>query len=423
VVYVDDIRSPSSIVGFRDGNTWYNAEGVEISNPDILRTSSGIAPLLVDKDRVNSSEINVDGFEDYKPQTTFMPRIAFSFPISDEANFFAHYDILTKRPTGGRERLDPTDYLYLSSTGGQTVRNNPNLKPEKTIDYEIGFQQKISQSSAIKLSGFYREMRDQVQIVRRKQAFPREYNTLDNVDFGTVKGVTVSYDLRRTGNVSLKASYTLQFAEGTGSDQTTALSLINAGKDNLKVTTPYTFDQRHALQAVFDFRYGEGKDYNGPIMWDRQVLNRVGLNLTANLGSGVPYSGQTTSSGNGFTSDAGNKLLNGSINGNRLPWNYRLDARIDKDFTVKVGKDKNKSLDCTVYLQILNVLNTRNVVGVYRFTGDPEDDGYLNDPTWLGDVQAQNDTQSFSEMYGIKTSIATNYNVPRRTRLGIRVSF
>ena len=43
--------------------------------------------------------VNVDNvFDDYKPETVFMPRIAFSFPISDEAQFFAHYDVLTQRP-------------------------------------------------------------------------------------------------------------------------------------------------------------------------------------------------------------------------------------------------------------------------------------------------------------------------------------
>ena len=55
--------------------------------------------------------------------------------------------------------------------------------------------------------------------------------TYDNLDFGTVKGFTVTYDLRRTGNIQLRASYTLQFAEGTGSNTQTALSLINAGKE------------------------------------------------------------------------------------------------------------------------------------------------------------------------------------------------
>ena len=59
----------------------------------------------------NSVDVRAESFEDYKPQTNFMPRVAFSFPISDEANFFAHYDVLTKRPTTGN-RLDPSDYYY-----------------------------------------------------------------------------------------------------------------------------------------------------------------------------------------------------------------------------------------------------------------------------------------------------------------------
>ncbi|MBK9061067.1 MAG: hypothetical protein IPL81_14790 [Flavobacteriales bacterium] len=52
------------------------------------------------------------------------------------------------------------------------------------------------------------------------QAWPTTYRTYDNVDFGNVIGFTTTYDLRRTKNVWLRASYTLQFAKGTGSDPT-----------------------------------------------------------------------------------------------------------------------------------------------------------------------------------------------------------
>ncbi len=422
VVYVDDINQPTTIQGYRDGNTWYNKEGVEIANPDVLTTSSGIAPLLVDKERTRSEQINSDAFEDYQPQTNFMPRIAFSFPISDEALFFAHYDILTKRPTTG-ERLRPTDYLFLESTNRNSVRNNPNLQAEKTIDYEAGFQQKLSNTSSIKISTFYREFRDQVQIVRVKQAYPAEYSTYGNVDFGTVKGLTFAYDLRRTGNVSLRGSYSIQFAEGTGSDATTASALINAGFDNLKVTSPLNYDQRHTIQAVLDYRYASGKDYNGPVIAGKQVLANTGANLTVLTNSGRPFNGQSESTGNAFTTNVGNAFLDGTINGNNLPWSFKIDARIDKDFTLKVGKDKEKALDMTVYLQVLNLLNNRNILNVYRFTSDPLDDGYLADARWTGDIQAQNDTQSFQELYRIKNARAANFNLPRRIRLGLRLAF
>ena len=102
-----------------------------------------------------------------------------------------------------------------------------------------------------------------------------------------------------------------------------------------------------------------------------------------------------------------------------LKW-MRESIRI---FQIKVGKDKAKSLDMTVYLQILNVLNNQNILNVYRFTADPLDDGYLADARWQGDIAAQNDTQSFQELYRIKNAVGSNFNLPRRFRLGLRVAF
>ena len=42
--------------------------------------------------------------------------------------------------------------------------SNPNLRPEKTIDYELGFQQVLSKTSSLKISAFYKEMRDMIQV-------------------------------------------------------------------------------------------------------------------------------------------------------------------------------------------------------------------------------------------------------------------
>ncbi len=37
-----------------------------------------------------TKKISSDAFKDYDPQVEIMPRISFSFPISDEALFFLH---------------------------------------------------------------------------------------------------------------------------------------------------------------------------------------------------------------------------------------------------------------------------------------------------------------------------------------------
>ena len=90
-------------------------------------------------------------------------------------------------------------------------------------------------------------------------AYPVNYLSYGNIDFGTVKGFTVGYDLRRTGNVALRASYTLQFASGTGSSATEGVNLLISGQPNLRATIPLDFDQRHSLLGNLDFRFFSGK--------------------------------------------------------------------------------------------------------------------------------------------------------------------
>ena len=183
-------------------------------------------------------------------------------------------------------RLDLPGLAYIETTGDRM--NNPSLKPSKTIDYELGFQQVLSKSSSLKIAAFYRELRDMIQIRNVQEAWPRTYRTYDNIDFGTVKGLSLTYDLRRTGNIWMRANYTLQFADGTGSDPNTSLALINSGQSNLRVINSLNFDQRHRIQITTDFRYGAGKDYNGPMLFGKPILQRTGVNLVTIFGSGTP---------------------------------------------------------------------------------------------------------------------------------------
>ncbi|MBL0044409.1 MAG: hypothetical protein IPP33_08440 [Flavobacteriales bacterium] len=74
----------------------------------------------------------------------------------------------------------------------------------------------MSKSSSLKISVFYRELRDQSRS-GTLHGMACLIQDLRQLDFGTVKGFSLAYDLRRTGNIRLTASYTLQFADGTGS--------------------------------------------------------------------------------------------------------------------------------------------------------------------------------------------------------------
>jgi len=420
VVYVNDKDNITEITGYRSGDVWYDANGIEVSDYKLVEGTKGIAPWLEDPSLKSPNE---KAFEDYKAQINFMPRIAFSFPISDEASFFAHYDILTKRPTTGNI-FNPTDYQFMQNRSSPLL-NNPNLKPEKTIDYEIGFQQVLTKTSSIKISAFYKEQRNQVQIMGVFGAYPNTYLTYGNRDFGTVKGTTISYDMRRTGNLRMTASYTLQFANGTGSSSSSALSFINAGVPNLRNVFPYSYDQRHNINIVLDYRYGEGKDYNGPKIRDFALFENTGLNVTSNFGSGTPYSRQQQVSASALISSQSTGLL-GSTNGSRKPWSYRVDAQLDRNFDLQFGKDdkdKKKMAYLNVYLRVTNVFNIINTLNVYRYTGNPGDDGYLLSSTGQTFTKQQVNSASFNDYYGLKVNNPFNYGIPRTIRIGASFNF
>jgi hypothetical protein len=438
VVYVDNIKSPTRIVGYRNGDDWYNSDGSEQADPTVFEVAGGgiVQPYLVNPDQSDPNSIKSDKFDpsksfvDFEPQVTLMPRIAFSFPISDVANFFAHYDVLSQRPPQ-RFRMDPLDYFFIETTN-QFAISNPNLKPEKTTDYELGYSQVLSKSSAITLSGFYREMKNMIQQIRVNKAYPRTYMTFGNVDFGTVKGLSITYDLRRVNNVQLTASYTLQFADGTGSSATGANNLASAGVPNLRTTIPLDFDQRHVIVTNFDYRYSSGTAYNGPRWFGKEVFANTGANLTFRAGSGVPYSQQSNITqgdadlGNVSMGVSQTGFLKGSINGARYPWQYRLDLRVDRNFDIKFGKgeeENRKTSRLNVYVQVFNLLNTKNILRVYKATGNPDDDGYLNSAISQVSVAARTNEESYRDLYSLKVNDPANYSLPRRIRLGFELTF
>ncbi len=418
----------TSIIGYRNGDVWYDKEGRIVSNPDFIAsqsTSGRIFAAAVNDNAANifaTKDWEIDKvFEDYKPQYSIMPRVAFSFPISDQALFFAHYDVLTQRPASNL-RLDPLDFLILQQSA--PIVNNGALKPEKTTDYEIGFKQTLSKSSALTISAFYREMKNNVQLRNLGFAYPYGYTTYDNIDFGTVKGLSLTYDMRRTGNLRLSASYTLQFADGTGSGANDNLELTQTNQPDIRIIFPLNFDQRHNFVASVDYRYEDGSNYNGPILFGKQFFANVGANFTFKVNSGTPYTSQArpTPEANaiGWQSN-GQRSVEGGLNGARNPWQFRADLKINKTIEVKVGS--KKTADIEVYLQIQNLFNTKNVVNVYRVTGNPDDDGYIQSLEGQQYANAQTDPQAFIDQYNIKVLNPNNYSIPRRTRIGIAFNF
>ena len=419
VVYVNKATERTAIVGYRNGNTWYNEAGVEINDPTAIGMGSGAAPWLKNPDQM---VVDKESFKDYDPAWSVMPRISFSFPISDEALFFAHYDVLTQRPSSSFY-CSPLYYYRFNETSNTLA--NPDLKPAQTIEYELGFTQKVTNTSSLTIQAYYHELRNMIQMYRFNGAYPKAYNSFSNLDFGTVKGLTASYDMRRTKNARIRASYTLQYADMTGSSTSTAAALIAAGVPNLRSTFPTNADRRHGFNLTLDYRYSEGKNYNGPTIKGHQILSNTGFSLQVNGGSGTPYTASRTVSS---PISGGNNLLQGTYNGSRIPAAFRFDLRVDKDFNFTVGgkkegESKGREMGVNVYLQVLNLLNSKNITDVYPATGNADDDGYLSAPAWQREINSQIDPQAFIQMYQLMVNSGYNYSMPRHIRLGLSLNF
>ncbi len=428
VVYVDKPKNPTRILGYRKGDEWYDANGTRLADPGVLaaQTATGkIAPYLKNPDK---EEVTAESFKDYEPQVNIQPRIAFSFPISEDATFFANYDVLTQRPRDGvHATID--EFYYLRERPIGTV-NNPALKPERRINYEIGFKQRLSKNSALTLTAYYGEVRDMVQITRVNYAYPVSYTTYGNLDFATVKGMTFTYDLRRTMALPVQAqlSYTLQFAEGTGSNANTAARLIDLGQPNLRVPFPLDFDRRHVINLMLDYRYGLGPAYTGPVTKSgRKILEGTGVNFIVSAKSGTPYSKQlnvTQAVALGVRQDP---VLKGSVNGARKPWQFNVDMRVDRDIPLVFGKKKEgaarRPAGLNLYVWVQNLLNTKNIISVYRYTGRPDDDGWLASQEGMRRAQTQYDPQAYIDQYSIKVNNPDNYSNPRLVRLGLIFNF
>lgn len=249
-----------------------------------------------------------------------------------------------------------------------------------------------------------------------------KYDSYGNQDFGTVKGFSFSYDLRRTQNLEMTAAYTLQFADGTGSSATSQVDLNINGRGNLRYLSPLSFDERHRLSLNLDYRYASGNQYNGPRWFGADVFADAGISIQGNAASGRPYTKQQKPQRFGASG------LTGAINGARLPWNFSMDMRIDKSFRIG-GNENGKPLFANVYLRIENVFDARNIIGVYTASGSAYDDGFLATPDGQSSIQVLEDSGRSDDVDNYLLSYQWGelnpgfFTLPRRIYLGAVLQF
>jgi len=302
----------------------------------------------------------------------------------------------------------------IESAPSATVIPNPDLKPEKTISYEVGFRQLLTDNAALGFTGFYKEIKDLIQYrnvgTNSSPAYPNSYETYENVDFGTVKGIDVIFELRRTHNLSFTLNYTLSYADGTGSNPATQFRITWLQTESPKVISPLDYDRRHSGSANLDYRT-QAKE--GPQIGDFYPFENFGVNLLCSFNSGITYTPTTIYNTTTWAATTAIQPTAG-INSASGPWNYRIDLKIDRSFKIS-------TVNAVLALYIINITNTKNVYNVWGGTGEASNDGFLTSPQ--GQVFASQYGPSGVAVYQFHQNDPNDYGIPRQIRLGLRLEY
>ena len=317
-----------------------------------LRVRAGLrfeyfdANATVPSDLANPAN-SIQGAPESVPEATstkwaIAPRLGVSFPFLDRASLFFSYGHFYQLP-GLRLLFGNSDYSVLRDLQAGAVSygilGNPDLDPEFTAQYEFGFKSELNRYVGLDVSLFYKDIRDLLGVQFVPTYTAAEYARYTNVDFGGVRGFTLSLDQRGMGPVATTLDYTFQIATGNSSDPRETALRAEAGGDPRPRVVPFNWDQRHTLNAT-------------AILASPNNYNVTGI---LRLGSGQPY---TPSIGTGFGAEL-------ETNSGRKDLSAVVDLRGEKFFTVR-------GVGLTAFARVLNLFDSYYQNGaVYADTGSP----------------------------------------------------
>ena len=329
------------------------------------------------------------------------PRIGIGYPVTENTAFHFNYGQFIKYP----------DYNYMydysNSNGiaiggvidgysgnGETFANlmgnsmypfpfnlgdwyippvgSPNIKPEKSVQYEFGLRTLLTPEYFFTLTMFYNDRYDYIS-ANIYDADPTEYAVYENMDYGNSKGFEIGLSKLFTNNFSWEIFYSFSKAEGNTANETShwyeAYYSSVYGTHPVHRTITMAWDQPHTLNLKFDYRHPRG----------------YGVNVLGNIGSGLPYT----------PTDARGRNIDDENSG-RMPYTAMFDAKAFYDLQIK------NMANVRIYMDVTNLFDRKNVVNVFNSTGKPDESlNPNNSPMWI-----------YRPYY---------YSAPRHIELGISV--
>lgn len=333
----------------------------------------------------------------YKKATAKMqlsPRFGASFPITDRGVIHFSYGHFFQIPSFERLYQNP---LFKVGTGTGNVdltsfsfdgrpTGNADLKPEQTINGEVGLQQQLTDDLSLDLTAYLRDIRnltgtgaDQIGVGGPLSA--RRYTKYINRDFGFVRGFIVSLNKRFSQGLTVNVDYTFQVARGSASDPNETRNNIAGNRLPEVQLSPLGWDQRHTLNALVSY---SGDSYGGSII--------------GKYGSGQPY-----------TPRASRDVTVFLTNSETRPTYLNVDLRLQKSF-------KLDPVSLLLFLRVNNLFDILNEVEVFDDTGTAT-------KTYDEDRARQSGVREYVTSITDFYNNPNKYSEPRRIEFGTTIEF
>ena len=272
----------------------------------------------------------------------FSPRLSIGYPVTDRIVFYFNYGHFLQFPERDDYYRDP----FLLGASNNWI-GNPALKPQRTVQYESGFENQISDDMAFAIRAYYKDIFDYATLTSTSNGINRLFV---NLDYASARGFEVTLSRSFSGNFSANATYTYQIAKGRSSNP---LASVFSPQFQLPRETRLDWDQEHTANLFVRYNVGpkeEGSFFGLPF------INNWGMSLKWQFGSGFPYTiyrGRITDR---------NVLF---VNDGTMPYTSEVGLSIYKGFYIL------DRINAVATLDVENLFNRRNVNSVYDFTGRP----------------------------------------------------
>ncbi len=324
---------------------------------------------------------------DAKDSHQLSPRFGMAYPISDRGVVHVSYGHFFQTPTFDFLYRNPDFEVFpLQSTISLPPNSllntvgNAELKPQKTVIYEIGLQQQLSDDLGLDVTAYLKDIRNLLSTEVLKNSEQDRFARYINRDYGSVKGLTIALEKRMTAGFSATVDYTFQIARGNASDPNDAF--LNQQSDPPVETTkqlvPLDWDRTHSLNSTVTM--GTPDNY---------VVGLIGK-----LGSGLPYT------------PTKENIRESVKNGGNKPLYYNIDIYAKKNFRMR-------NINYSLFIRVFNLTDRKNEQNVYTDTGRA---GYTLDIFNSGSPRGINTLDEFI----IRPDF---YSAPRRLETGLSISF